>query len=178
MPPLGPRRSTPRSSRKGDNARHTPPPQQPPHLCPHPAGCCSAPRPARWPGGWCRGPWPAWLGAGASPAPSPWSAAGRSLCRGCSACNPKGHGGETTVIRAARRWAALGLGHRPSRLPGLSPLCCLGACRRPSPSLRAGLWGPQNIPKSRSHTQLWGGVWGVSARRGPSQGRGAGLEQS
>lgn len=48
-----------------------------------------APGPAHWPEGWCPGRWRGWHGGGASQAPSQWSAEGRSLCHGCSACNPR-----------------------------------------------------------------------------------------
>lgn len=103
-----------------------------PHLCPRPAARCCAPRPGRWPSGWCLGPWQGWRGAGAFLALSLWSAAGRSLCRGCSACNPRGHADRRTRVSAAPR---LRRSPASSHIPPI-PRCCREGEGRGGPRFR------------------------------------------
>lgn len=171
MPLPGLRRSTPRIRPEKEDAGH-PPPQQPPHLRPHPAVCYSAPRPARWPGGWCLGLWQAWLGAGASLAPSRWSAAGRSPCRGCSACNPKGRMGETDGQSSGQ--IPVGQGWSPAlTLPTRSPRCAAREHEEAKPKRKQQACEANRIPPSPALACSSGGE-GVSqegsesgAREGP-----------
>lgn len=174
---LGLRRHTLHSSRErkqcSPRARQPPSPWQPPHLCPRPAACYSAPRPARWPGGWCLGLWQAWLGAGASLALSRSSAAGRSPCRGCSACSPKGHVDKTDKDSLGR------VTPRQHLVPDADPPTHRSCPRRrtrkergESPSSRKqDREAHRSPPLDDTRAQLWGD----SARSGAaSRGKGCG----